>query len=387
MVSCSNDINASCLNDGQCISNHCICSTACFLGDRCESSYNIIDLPISSAMLEDTPTARIVYMIISTCLVVIGLVNNITGLMTFTRESVRITACGVYLIVFSTSAIICMICLQISVPTVAGYDTPSFRLWSCYASPFISLTMGFTGLWVSVGIAIERVLIECLNMNLYGTRRHAILVSIGFFLFSAISNLPAIFAREYAPDPSGNLICLYDYLSYPQWKQADTIFLYIDVIVPCVVHLICSACIFTAIARRKILLHRNNHPHQRLYHVWLRQLYIHRDFLVPPLFIITCLLPNAIYGHLLVKCVPYSSLGQLRLHIAFIFLLHIPAVFIHLVYIYPNDSYRKEFRQTWFYQVLCCYFHRRYKNSSQQGRQRTLTASSALSQLVEDSHL
>jgi hypothetical protein len=37
--------------------------------------------------------------------------------------------------------------------------------------------------------------------------------------------------------------------------------------------------------------------------------------------------------------------------------------------------------------LCCCYFHRRHKNSSQQGRQRTLTASSALSQLIEDSHL
>jgi hypothetical protein len=338
-------------------------------------------------MLEDTLTARIIYIIISTCLVVIGLVNNIAGLMTFTRESVRITACGVYLIVFSTSSIIFMICLQISVLTIAGYDTPSFRLWSCYTSPYISLTMGFTGLWISVGIAIERVLIECLDMSLYGARRHAVLVSIGFFVFSAISNLPAIFARKYAPDPSGNPICLYDYLSYPAWKEADTIFSYIEVIVPCTTHLICSACILTAIARRKILIHRNNHPNQRLYRVWLRQLYIHRDFLVPPLFLITCLLPNAIYGHLLVKCAPYSSLGQLRLHIAFIFLLNIPAVFIYVVYIYPNDSYRQEFRQTCFYRALCCCFHRRYKYVSRQGCQRTLTTSTVVSEFVEDSHL
>jgi hypothetical protein len=338
-------------------------------------------------MLEDTFTARIVYIIISTCLVVIGLINNIAGLMTFTRESIRITACGVYLIVFSSTSIIYMICLQISVLTIVGYDTPSYLLWSCYASPYISLTMGFTGLWTSVGIAIERVLIECFNMNLYETRRHAILVSIGFFIFSAISNFPAIFAREYAPDPSGNPICLYNYPSDSGWKQADTVFLYIDVIVPCTTHLICSACILTTIARRKILIYRNMNPNQRLYHVWLRQLYIHRDFLVPPLFLITCLLPNAIHGHLLATCVPYTSLGQLRLHIAFIFLLYIPAVFIYVVYICPNDSYRKEFQQTCFYRALGCCFHRRYKYVSQEGRPRTLTTSTVESQIIEESHL
>jgi len=62
--------------------------------------------------------------------------------------------------------------------TIVEYDTSSFRLWSCHANSYISLIMGFTGLWITVRIAIERVLIECFDMNLYGTRRHTVLVSI-----------------------------------------------------------------------------------------------------------------------------------------------------------------------------------------------------------------
>jgi hypothetical protein len=380
-LSCSNNSNASCLNGGECIADKCICSTACFLGDRCETYYNAIDLPLSSAMLEDTLTARIVYTIIITSLVTIGLLNNIAGLMTFTRESIRITACGVYLIVFSACTIILMIFLQTIVLTILEYDTPSFRLWSCYACPYISLTMGFTGIWMSVGIAIERVLIECFNMNLYGTRRHAIIVAISLFIYSAISNLPAIFARDYILDPSGKSICMYSYISHPTWERADTVFSYIDVIVPCTVHLICSVCILTTIARRKILIYKNTRPKQRLYRVWFQQLYVHRDFLIPPLFLITCLLPNAIYGHLLIDCIPYASLENLRVHIAFIILLHIPLVFVYIVYIYPNESYGKEFRLTWFYRTLCCC----YKNKLRY--QPTLTKSNTLSQLVEDSYL
>jgi hypothetical protein len=298
-------------------------------------------------MLEDTPTARFVYTIIITGLVVIGLVNNVAGLMTFTRENIRITACGSYLSVFSLTSIIFMVCLQISVLTIAGYDTRSYRLWSCYANPYISLTIGFIGLWLSVGIAIERVLIECFHINLYRTRRYAILVSIGFFILSSILNLPVIFAREYASDSSGKLLCLYDYLPYPAWKQADIIFSYIYVIIPCVLHFICSVCILTTIVRRKVLIHRNTNSNQRFYHVWLQQLYIHRDCLVPSIFIILCLLPTAVHGHLLDECLPY--LEQRRLRIAFTFLLYIPMIVVYLVYIYPNDCYREEFQQTWFY--------------------------------------
>ena len=175
LFSCMNNSNDSCLNGGECISDQCFCSTGCFLGNRCEIYYNAIDLPLSSAMSQDTLTARIVYVIIITSLVIVGLINNIAGLMTFIRESIRITACGIYLIVFSTCAIILMIFVQTIVLTILEYDTPSFRLWSCYACPYMSLVMGFTGIWMSVSIAIERVLIECFNMNLYGTRRHAMI--------------------------------------------------------------------------------------------------------------------------------------------------------------------------------------------------------------------
>ncbi|CAF0923431.1 unnamed protein product [Adineta steineri] len=372
MLSCSNYSNASCLNGGTCVSDKCVCPNECLVGDRCEILYNAIDLPFSTAMLEDTVVARIVYIILITLLVIIGLINTIAGFVTFTRESIRITACGIYLIVFCSSTIIRTIFLQTVVLTIAAYDTPSLRLWSCYAYPYISLTMGFTGIWVSVGIAIERVLIECFNMGLYGTRRHAILVSIGFFIYAAISNLPAIFAREYNVSPSGESICIYDYISHPIWYKVDTIFSYIHVIIPCSVHLICSVCILTTIARRKILIHINTKPKQRLYLVWLQQLYIHRDFLVPPIFLITCLLPNAIHGHLLVKCAPYSNLVQLRLHIVVIFLLHIPSVFVYIVYIYPNESYIKELRQTWFYRIFCCCFYRKYKKQLQHRSQLTI---------------
>jgi hypothetical protein len=37
-----------------------------------------------------------------------------------------------------------------------------------------------------------------------------------------------------------------------------------------------------------------------------------------------------------------------------------------VMYIYPNDSYREEFRQTWFHRALSCCFHRRYKHLSEQ---------------------
>jgi hypothetical protein len=223
--------------------------------------------------------------------------------MTFTRENIRLTACGVYLIVFCSCTILLMILLETTVLVIAEYDTASFRVWSCYINPYVSLTMGYASIWISVGIAIERVLIECLKLSFYGTRRHAIIISIGLIIYSAISNLPAIFARTYSYDPGGKLLCVYDYTSHPVWEKFDTIFSYIHMIVPCSGHFICSICVLATIVRRKVLIHENTRSKQRVYRVWLRQLYFHRDFFIPPIFLITCLLPNSIHAHFLIRII------------------------------------------------------------------------------------
>ncbi|CAF0868065.1 unnamed protein product [Adineta ricciae] len=383
MSSCLNNTNGSCLNGGKCISGICICSNECFYGDRCQTYYNILSLPFSSAMAEDTSDAHIVYIMLLTLIVVIGLLNNIVCIIISTREHIRITANGVYIFVISTSGVIRKLFLQTVVLTIIGYDSSSLRTWSCYVNPYISLVIAYACIWISVAIATERVLIECFNMELYETHRHAIMISIGCFIYSSVSNLPRIFAREFILKPSGESICMYDYISHPEWSISDTVFSYINVILPCAAHLICTGCVLTTIVRRKILICKNSQPQQRLHRIWLRQLYVHRDFLVPPLFLIFCLLPNAIHGHLIASCIEYNNVTHLRLHIACIFLLHLPFAFICLVYIYPNQSYRKEFRQTWFYRALCCGLSRKDKKKVQQRYQ--LTAKLTLSELVEKS--
>ena len=83
----------------------CLCPPS-YYGDQCQYHFNVFELPMTSAMLQDTQTALIIYVIIFIGLATIGLLNNIFSLITFIRESIRITVCGVYLIIFSLCNII-----------------------------------------------------------------------------------------------------------------------------------------------------------------------------------------------------------------------------------------------------------------------------------------
>lgn len=388
MLSCINSNNSVCLNGGQCIEDHCDCNNMCFVGNQCETSYNVIDLPFPSAILQDYSSTHTIYIIIITILVFIAFINNIFALVTLLRERIRTTICGVYIIIFSTCSLILMCFFQTTALTVAHYDSISYRIWSCNIIPSISLTLGYTSIWLSVGISIEKVLIECFNFNVSGSRLRAIISSIGFFILAAITNLANIFVRHYTIDPSGYPICIYDYLSNPTWDRFNKVFCYIHIIVPITIHLICSICILTTIARRKILIQTINRSSQSLCHVWIRQLYDHRDFFIPPLCMILFVFPNSIYGNLLNICIPYSDVVKLRLHIAFVFLLHGPIVFTFIIYIYPSEVYLREFQETCLYRVLCCWFYKRRKAKELIERRRRASSMVTIQHLIiETEHI
>ena len=358
--------NTVCLNAGQFVEDHCDCTKICFVGNRCEISYNAVDLPFASAILQDRSSTQAVYIAIITIMVLIAIVNNIFALATVLRERIRMTVCGVYLIVFATFSLFVMCLFQTTAVTVARYDSPSYRLWSCNIIPYITLTLGYTAIWLSVGVSIEKVLIECLNYGLYGSRRRAILLSVGFFIFAAIANLGNIFTRHYTVDPTGTPICTYGLLSNPQWDVFNQISSYVHVIVPISIHVICSICILTTIARRKILIQASDRSCGGNIRVWLRQLYTHRDFFIPPLCMIVFVFPNSIYANLLNLCISSTDLIKLRVHIAFVMILHGPVIFTFMVYIYPSELYTREYQETSLYRVLCCCFYRRQKGKRAQ---------------------
>lgn len=384
MSSCVNSNSTICFNDGQCIDDHCECNNVCFIGIQCEIPFNAIDLPFPSAILQDHSSTHIIYIIVITILVFIALVNNIFALTTLLRERIRTTVCGVYIIIFATCSLILMCLFQSTVLTVARYDTSSYRLWSCNIIPYVSLTLGYTVMWASVGISVEKMLIECFNFNVIGSRLRAILLFFVFFILAAVGNLANIFARDFTLNPLGYSVCIYDFISNPNWDRFNKIFCYIHIIVPIIIHSICSICILTTIARRKILIQSTN----RSCSVWFQQLYTHRDFFIPPLCIILFLFPNSIYRNLLNLCIAYSDIMKLRLHIAFVFMLHVPIIFTFMIYIYPSEIYTREFQETYLYRILCCCFYRRRKAKElMERRQRALSSATIQHLIIETEHV
>lgn len=363
---CSNNSNTfQCLNGGHCSeADTCICASACFVGNFCEIDYNAAHLPLTGAVIEDVPSSRDIYIAIFFLFGFIGLVNNILALMTFLRERIRITAYGVYLIVLSILSIILMLTILTYIITIVQYNNDTYKVAACHVIPFISLIMTDGGFLCTAAIAIERVFIECFDFSIHGSRIRGICVSSMIILYVAGSNIDEIFIRRISTDRTGRDVCIYDFDGYPTWRRFDIVFSYTHVIIPCVVHFVCSMCALTTIARRKIFI---GSTEENFCRVWLQQLYLHRDFFIPPICLILCILPHGILGHLLKPCIPYSDKSKLRLHISFVLLLFAPQMLNFILYVYPNEIYFNEFQQTFLYRKLCCcYCYHRKRKSRQQ---------------------
>ncbi len=362
---CSNNSNTfQCLNGGQCSrTDTCICTSACFVGNFCEINYNAAHLPLTGAITQDLPTSRGVYILIIILFVLFGLVNNILALTTFVRERIRITVYGVYLILFSILSIGLMITILTYIMTVVRYNNETYKLSACHVIPFISLIMVDGGFLCTVAIAIERVLIECFNFSINESRIRGLIVSFLIICYVTGTNIDEVFIRRITTDVLGREICIYDFDAYPIWRRFDIVFSYTHVIIPCAVHFICSICVLTTIARRKIFIHSLENKFCR---VWLQQLYLHRDFFIPPICIIVCILPHGIMGHLMDICIPYTDKSKLRLHIFFVFLLFVPQMLNFILYIHPNEIYWNEFQKTFFYRKLCYYCYHKQRKLRQQ---------------------
>lgn len=364
---CSNDEQGlQCLKGGRCSSNNtCICVSACFVGNFCQIDYNALRLPLIGAVIQDTSSSQDVYITIFLLFGLIGLMNNILALTTFMRDRIRISAYGIYLILFSILSIGLMITLLTYIITIAGHIDDSYQIAACHVIPFVSLIMVDGAILCTVAIAVEWVFIECFNSNVHGSRTRNLLVSLFIIVYVSGSNVDEIFIRQITQDIHGRDVCTYNFDDYPIWRKFDIVFSYTHFVIPCAAHIICSICALTTIARRKIFVGISN---KTLYHEWVRQLYLHREFFIPPICLVICLVPHGLLGHLLNICIPYSNIFMLRLHISFVLLLFTPATFSFILYVYPNENYWKEFKQTFFYRkfIGCYRYHRRRESQRQQ---------------------
>jgi hypothetical protein len=330
----------SCQHENLCVFGLCICSNEYYLNKHDDTRYYTLVLPMIGAIIYDLPSLRNIYFLIIILLSSIGLINNIFSLMTFIRDRIRYTICGIYLITYSICSLVLMILILTNLMSAVYSDKYLFHLWTCHGYPYLSLIMVYTCILISTAIVIEGVLIKCFKYDKFRSRKQAIIISFVILLMVSLSNLDKIFGRYLTINQSGSISCKYKSSLYRFWSK---LVFNIYIMIPCLIHLICIC----------LILIKENH---------IRKIYFHKIYFIPSLFIILCLFSNGLYRYLFHYCFIYTSGYTIRLHVGWIFLLYAPQILTYVIYVIPNDFYVKEFYQIWFYRKLCCCFYNRRRH-------------------------
>jgi hypothetical protein len=228
MTLCSKD--SSCTNSGRSVAGICVCTT----DNTNETRDNALTLPIVGAILHDIPSLQHIYLMVFIFLASIGLISNILSLITFIRDRIRYTICGLYLIIFSICGIIIMILFLTNIIIVLRYDDYLIRLWACHGYPYLFVVTSNTSILLTAAIAIENILNRCYSFDRFRSRKCPLFISCSLFILILISNLDKILARHLLSDQSGQFYCTYKYPSYEFWFYINNFTSYFYMVITCI---------------------------------------------------------------------------------------------------------------------------------------------------------
>ena len=349
--------------------NSTVLCKECTGGPQCEITYNYLSFSMSSSMSVDVLSAvtqeqhqffLFLYTFLITFFVFVAIVNNLICIETFLKSTkIRITTCGVYLLVYSVYSLVGMCILEVITLVTLFFNDQllSNSVLYCRFLPGCVNILYFASLWTSSFLAVERTLIECFNSHysLYRTRRYSIIASILLLIVLSLINVSTILGRKIVPNPMNEMyyICvLGNQLSF-NWEIIDKTLnsRYLHYGIPCLLHLLSSLLVLQHIARRKIYiscLTRSRWPF-----VFLQQVRSHKDFFIPPILILVCATPHTLLLQLKSdQCVQNSMKFYLRFHLLLDMIIYLPQIITFFVYIYPSRIYRTQFHKTYAYTVI-----------------------------------
>lgn len=307
----------------------CLC-LICYNRTFCNESDEVASPGLYDIFTSCTSNGRQIYLSLTTIYLFVLFLTIILTLQTCFCRRIRITNIGLYLILlcctalfYSTIALIFFIidltqCIQI---------TNFHRQFHT----IVKVSSLYQCLWLMSFIACERMFIQCFDISLYASRKRSIIVSILSFTTVIITCIV----------PRALFYIYHIQLCYEIYR----VFSWLHPLMASLLQLIASIIVLVNIAKRKIYI---TERHDRC-HVWLEQLSKHRDFFVPIIFLLFFGLPWYLAEQLNNQCKQKDPLYAYRVLIALKYLSLIPYTCIFIVFIYPNNVYMSEFRNS-----SCC---------------------------------
>ncbi|CAF1153792.1 unnamed protein product [Adineta steineri] len=363
-VSCSN--GNLCKHGGKCFEENSQCPKYffcqcpdCYYGIRCEETINGFSLSLDAILayhtypnqnLFDQSHAILTSSILSTIIIIIGLINSILSLITFQNKTTRDLGCGVYLLFTSLINLFLMIIFPIkywiNIYSQIGFLTnQSFLNIHCYLMDFLIRFCLNMDQWLTTFVSIERayITIKGVQFNKKQTKliaKRTIIVLIFLIILTNIHDpiyRKLFIDNQFDEDEHMKIICHVEYKSNLRvYNLIMNVFHYVT---PFIINLISATIIIFINTKQRKSLQNNQ---KKYFDILKEQIVQHKNLLIGPFVLIILNLSRLIISFTS-GCMTSKSNSWLFLLGYFISL--IPPLLTFILFVLPSTVYKQAFRK------------------------------------------
>jgi hypothetical protein len=311
----------------------------CYQGDRCEFNLQAFGFTIDSLLVDYSKEVKIIYLLMTFLLFLIGFFNNFCSFITFKRSNPRKFGVGNYLFIISCFNEISLFFLLIKFIqiTFGIVNIESCKIVSYLFSVFTRLTY-----WLTSWVTIDRLLMIIFPTSIALKNPHlAIGISIATSLCLFVMHIHEIISYTTIKHLStGPLICVTNFDTHfiSMYNRVSTLIHYL---LPFFIQIITITLLIVLAARSR---NKTSDGKISFRQVLIKQFRIQKELYITPMIIILSALPQTILTFSL-ACTKLTILRRYILLIAYL-LSYAPQVLGFILYVLPSTSYKKEFGET-----------------------------------------
>ena len=354
----NNDRCDLCFSSGKCLRGDvknpkdffCICPR-CYRGDRCQFSMEAFGSTIDSLLSSYASIIPMIYVIVSGCMFLFGLINNIVSFLTFKRNIPRQTPVGHFFLNITLLNKLSLLCLFLKfvhhLIGSTGYVIPDrLNLILCKILSYLLSVSTRSFFWLASWITIDRLLIVVFpTKSLYKQAYLAKMISVLTILIISVMHWHEILYYTIIEQvPSTICVTNFEQTAIANYNRVTT---FIHSLVPFSIQIISITLLIIHIARSRARV-REKSVFSRSF--LTRQMMSFKELYITPLAIIVSALPQVIISFTL-ACQELVS-WQKHLLLCTFLLSYTPQIFAFFLFVLPSSVYKKEFERTWIGQNL-----------------------------------
>jgi hypothetical protein len=355
-------LNNYCANRGHCLQDHptcpstkiCLCPN-CFFGHQCQFYAKGLGSTLDeilgyefkrNTLLCKQPITVKVSAIVTMSLFVIGIINSILSIITFSRKKSQEVGCGIYLLGSSITSLITIILFTLKFwllffSNQDHYNQRNQQLifkGNCYIEPVLKIFL-YLDNWLNACVAIERTISVLQGIKFNKIRSKRVAPWITFLVFVIITCLfipQLIHLYVFDDEIEEKSWCV---VKYTPWLQIySTTLIFFHYFAPFSINIFSPifVIIITSLQRARLQVDRSFWVHLKF------KIKEQRHILMSPAIIVCLTLPNLIISMIL-DCKKSSRL--LWFYLIGYFFSFCPAALVFMIFVLPSRLYKDQFNQ------------------------------------------